>query len=297
MPRIVTDKHAPAARLERAARDLSIALIVGVGIGLTLTYVGVGEALGLVPSSPTQDWHVYFAAAERLRSGAILYPPLAESDFATTYRYSAWFAMAWVPLTYLPRDAVGVGWVMAMFVASGVALWPFARSRRLGIVLLGSLLAPFLAEASIHGNVQPAIMAALVRTIDGRAGPIAVGVSASLKAFPLLYAVRYALLGEWRRCTVAVAVTLLLAAPTLLFDLSYYPLHAGPFAGLWLVSPVAWAAGAVVGIAALVRFARGPGGWFAASFGLVMVMPRLILYDLTYLLVTGRRLREGEPDD
>ncbi len=297
IPSIVTDLHGTRSLLERAARDLSIALIIGVGIGLTLTYVGVGEALGLVPSSPSQDWHVYLGAAERLRAGVALYPPVADSDFASVYRYAPWFAAAWLPLTFLPRDAVGVGWVLAMFVASGVALWPLATSRRPGLVLLGGLLGPFLAEASIHGNVQPVIVAALLRTVDGRAGPVAVGVSASLKGFPLVYAVRYAVLGEWRRCMVAVAVALVLTAPMLLFDLSHYPLSAGPLTGLWLISPVAWAAGAVVGLAALVRFSRGPGGWFAASFALVMVMPRLLYYDMTYLLVTGRQLldRPGPP--
>ena len=195
-----------------------------------------------------------------------------------------------MPLTFLPRDVVGVGWVLAMFAVSGVALWPLVASRRWGLVLLGGLLAPYLAGASIHGNVQPLVVAVLVHSVDGRAGPLAVGVSASLKGFPLLYAVRYAVLGEWRRCGISVAVALVLSAPIVLFDLSHYPLSPGPLAGLWLVSPVAWAAGAVVGLAALVRFARGPAGWFAASLAVVMAMPRLLYYDMTFLLVTGREL-------
>ncbi|HLB38615.1 MAG TPA: hypothetical protein VJL31_18745 [Gemmatimonadales bacterium] len=283
------------ALLERIARDLAVALIIGVGIGLTLTYVGVGEALGLVPSSPEQDWQAYLGAAERLRAGAPLYPQVADPGAASVYRYAPWFAAAWVPLTFLPRDAVSVGWVLAMFAASGVALWPLITSRRWGLVLLGGLLAPFLAGASIHGNVQPLIVLALVRTVDGRAGPVAVGVSASLKGFPLLYAAHYAALGEWRRCLVAVAVALVLTAPMLLFDLSHYPLSPGPLAGLWLISPIAWAAGALVGLAVLVRFARGPAGWFSASLAVVMAMPRLLYYDMTFLLVTGRELLEGQP--
>jgi hypothetical protein len=199
-----------------------------------------------------------------------------------------------LPLTFLPRDAVGVGWVLAMFVASAVALWPLVTSRHWGLVLLSGLLAPFMAGASIHGNVQPMIVAALVRTLDGGLGPVAVGISASLKGFPLIYAIRYAVLGEWRRCLVAVAVTLVLTAPILLFDLRDYPLSPGPLAGLWLISPIAWAAGAALGLAALVRFARGPAGWFSASFAVVMAMPRLLYYDMTFLLVTGRELLEGQ---
>ena len=293
----VTDMRRIPTMVERVARDLSIALVIGVGVGLTLTFVGVGEALGLVPSSPHQDWHAYFGAAERLRTGGSLYPPVADPADESVFRYAPWFALVWVPLTLLPRDLVGVGWVVAMFAASGFALWPFVTSRRWGLVLLGGLLAPFLASASIHGNVQPLIIVVLVFTIDGRAGPVAVGVSASLKGFPILYAARWAVLGEWRRCLMAIGVATALAAPSLLFDLSHYPLTPGPLAGLWLISPAAWAVGALVGSAALVRFARGPAGWFAASLAVVMTLPRLLYYDMTFLLVTGRELWRRHPRD
>ncbi len=280
------------ALLERVSRDLTIALIVGVGIGLTLMYVGVGEALHLVPSQPDQDWQAYLGAAERLRAGLALYPPVTDPGAASVYRYAPWFAVAWIPLTFLPRDAVGVGWVLAMFAASGFALWPLVGSRRLGLALLGGLLAPFLAGAAIHGNVQPLIVAALVHTLDRRAGPVTVGLAASLKGFPLVYALRYALLGEWRRCALAVAIALVMTAPILLFDLSHYPVMPGPLTGLWLVSPIAWAAGAVAGLAALARLARGRVGWFATSLAVVLAMPRLLYYDMTYLLVTGPELME-----
>ena len=278
------------ALLERFARDLSIALIVGVGIGLTLTYVGVGEALHLVPSQPDQDWQAYLNAAERLRAGLLLYPSVTDPGAASVYRYAPWFAVAWIPLTFLPRDAVGVGWVIVMFAASAAALWPLLSSRRLGLALLAGLLAPFLAGASIHGNVQPLIVAALVHTLDRRAGPITIGLAASLKGFPLLYAVRYAVLGEWRRCLAATVVAVVMTAPILLFDLRHYPLVPGPLTGLWLVSPLAWGIGALAGLVALWRLARRRVGWFATSLAVVMAMPRLLYYDMTYLLVTGRSL-------
>ena len=280
--------------LERLARDLSIALIVGVGIGLTLTYVGVGEALHLVPSQPDQDWQAYLDAAERLRAGLPLYPAVTDPGAASVYRYAPWFAVAWIPLTFLPREAVGVGWVLAMFAASAAALWPLVSSRLLGLALLGGLLAPFLAGAAIHGNVQPLIVAALVHTLDRRAGPVTIGLAASLKGFPLLYALRYALLGEWRRCLAAAAVALVMTAPILLFDLRRHPLMPGPLTGLWLISPIAWAVGAVAGLVALLRLARARVGWFATSLAVVLAMPRLLYYDMTYLLVTGRELM---PDD
>ena len=279
---------------ERVARDVSIALIIGVGIGLTLTFIGVGESLGLVGSSTEQDWHAYYGAAERLRAGGQLYPPVADPAAESVYRYAPWFAILWVPLTYLPRDAVGVGWVAAIFLAAGVALWPLLSSRRWGLVLLGALFAPYLASASIHGNVQPLIIAGLVHTVDERAGPIIIGIAASLKGFPLIYAARYLLTREWRKCFVAGGVTVALTAPMLFFDLSHYPITPGPLAGLWIISPTAWAVGVLLGFAPLLRFARSPAGWFAASFAVVMAIPRLLYVDMTFLLVTGRELIEGE---
>jgi len=273
---------------ERVARDLCVALIVGLAIGLTLTFIGLGEALGLVGSNPEQDWHAYLGAAERLREGGQLYPPVPDPSGESVYRYAPWFALLWVPLTLLPRDAVGVLWVLAMFACSGVALRPLITSRRLGLFLLAGLFTPYLASASIHGNVQPLIIAGLVHTVDERAGPIVIGIAGSLKGFPLIYAVRYALLRQWSKFFIAVAVTTVLVAPTLLFDLRNYPITPGPLAGLWVISPTAWAVGFLVGFAALIRFTRHEAGWFAASFAVVMAIPRLLYVDMTFLLVTGR---------
>jgi glycosyl transferase family 87 len=287
--------------IDRLGRGLTIALIIGMSIGLTLTFVGMGEALGLVPGNPVRDWHAYWSAAERLRDGAPLYPALVDQGSPSVYRYPPWFAVAWIPLTYLPRDLVGTAWVGLMFLASAVALWPLLTSRRWPAVLLGALFAPYLAQASIAGNVQPLLVAALVRTLDARGGleahggPIVIGVAASLKGFPLAYAIRYAALGQWRRFFTAVAAALVLTAPILLFDLSHYPLYAGALAGLWIISPLAWAAGAVFGLAAALRYARTPASWFATSFGVVLVLPRLLLTDTTFLLVTGREMLRRRP--
>jgi hypothetical protein len=286
---IVTRKRRRLPLHERVARDLSIALITGVAIGLSLTFAGVGEALGLVASNPEQDWHAYFGAAQRLRDGGLLYPPVADPATESVYRYAPWFAVLWVPLTYLPREAVGVGWVLAMFACSAVALSPLVFSHRLGLILLAGLFAPYLASASIHGNVQPLIIAGLVHSVDHRAGPLVIGIAGSLKGFPLIYAVRYALTGEWGRFFLSVGVTVALTAPIFLFDLSHYPVTPGPLAGLWAISPIAWAVGVVFGFAPLIRFARHPAGWFAASFAVVMAIPRLLYVDMTFLLVTGRK--------
>ena len=291
---IVTTKIRRLPLYERVARDLSIALIVGSAIGLTLMFTGVAEALGIIYSSPEHDWHAYYGAGQRLRDGAELYPPVADPTAESVYRYAPWFAILWVPLTFLDREVVGVVWVLAMFACSAVAVWPLLSSRRWGLVLLGSLFAPFLASAASNGNVQPLIIAGLVHSVDQRAGPIVIGIAGSLKGFPLIYAVRYALTGEWRRFFLAVGVTVALAGPMLFFDLSDYPITPGPLAGLWVISPIAWAVGVLLGFAPLIRFARHPAGWFAASFAVVMAIPRLLYVDMTFLLVTGRNFIEEE---
>lgn len=275
--------------LERLSRGFVTVLILGLSIGLTLTFVGVGEALGLVPSAADHDWQAYYFAAERLRAGEPLYPPVDDPGTASVYRYPPWFAVMWVPLTFLPPEVASVIWVTAMFVAAGFALWPLLSSRRRPAILLGALFMPFLAQAAIHGNVQPLLVALLVHTVDGRLGPVSIGLAASLKGFPIIYAFVYAMRREWRNFAIAVAITAVLAATLLLADLSNYPLYPGSLAGLWLISPVAWAVGAAVAIGVALWFARTRARWFAASVAVVMSIPRLLYYDMTFLLVTGRQ--------
>jgi hypothetical protein len=274
--------------LERLSRALVTVLILGLSIGLTLTFVGVGEALGLVPSAADHDWQAYYYAAQRLRTGDPLYPPVEDPGTASVYRYPPWFAVAWIPLSYLPPEVASVVWVTAMFVAGGFALAPLLSSGSRPAILLGALLLPFLAQAAIHGNVQPLLVALLVHTVDGRLGPIAIGVAASLKGFPVIYAFVYAVRREWRNFGISVCVTAALAGTLLLADLANYPLYPGSLAGLWLISPIAWGLGAVIAIATAVWFARSSVGWFAASVAVVMSIPRLLYYDMTFLLVTGR---------
>jgi hypothetical protein len=276
--------------IERLSRLLVVALILGSAVGLSLALSGVGVAIGLFPPPELRDWHAYYAAAERLREGAPLFPAVADPNAETTYRYSPWFAVAWIPLTLLPREAAGVVWVGLMYAAVAVALVPLLRSGRLPAQLLAALMLPFLVQAADQGNVHPLLVAALVHGVDGRWGPIAIGVAASLKGFPILYAGHYALRRQWGHCLASLLVAAALLAPFLLTDLTHYPLLAGPTGSLNLISPLAWLAGAAIGIAAAVRFARSPAGWFATSLAIVLAMPRLVLYDMSYLLVTGREL-------
>jgi hypothetical protein len=244
----------------RLARDAVIVLVLGTSIGLTLMFVGLGGALGLVPAPVDHDWQAYWDAATRLRDGEPLYPLVPDQGAGSVYRYPPWFAIAWIPLTFLPQDAVVVAWVLGMFAASGAALWPLLGSRRWPAVLLGAMFAPFLAQASSSGNVQPLLVAGLVFAIDGRGGPLAVGLAGSLKGFPLLYAVRYVALRQWSRAGLAFGIGVVLALPILLFDLTNYPWYAGALAGLWAISPLAWVFGVILGLGVAIRYARTEAG-------------------------------------
>jgi hypothetical protein len=276
--------------LTRVPALVTTALILGMSVGLTLTFVGVAGALGLVPTTPVHDWEAYYDAAIRLTSDRPLFPSVPDPGAADTYRYPPWFAAAWIPFTLLPRDAAAIVWVALMYGGAAAAVYPLLASGRRPAILLAALFLPFLVQAASNGNVHPLLVALLVHGVDRRWGPLAVGVSASLKGFPLLYAVVYAIRGEWRAAFASAAIAVVLTVPILLVDLSNYPWSPGPLTSLWLISPIVWAAGAIGALVAVVLLARRPAGWFAASVAIVLSSPRLLYYDMTFLLVTSRDL-------
>ena len=51
------------------------------------------------------------------------------SGLGFVYRYAPWFALAWVPFTYLPREAVLLVWQILMLAAGLTLLWPLLRPR------------------------------------------------------------------------------------------------------------------------------------------------------------------------
>lgn len=255
----------------RIPRLLVTALVVGLGISQLILTVG--------------DWHLsdaaaYWEAAHRLRDGQPLYPPLADTEASEVYRYAPWFAWAWVPLSLLPRETAYVAWSLILLAASGAALVPLVQRRAW---LLVAFFFPILVGISGIGNVQPLIVAALVLGVERRSGPLWVGVAASLKAVPLLFAVTYAGRGEWWRAAAAVMVTFLLVAPMLLYDLSHYPTGANAAAMLISV-PVAYAIVVAAGILISLRLARGPFGWLASSTTVALALPRFFVYDVTFVM-------------
>src|SRR5947207_10916394 len=82
---------------ERYARIVVVAVLVAMA---------VDEVYFAIREWPLHDMDVYLGAAMRLRSGQPLYIP---GDVAVdSFWYAPWFAIAWMPLTFLPRLAVAV---------------------------------------------------------------------------------------------------------------------------------------------------------------------------------------------
>jgi hypothetical protein len=120
--------------------------------------------------------------------------------------------------------------------------------------------------------------------VERRSGPLWVAAAGSLKIFPLLFALVYIGRRQWWRLLAAVVLTAVLWAPALLFDLSEYAVQAGQAAALYQF-PVAYFL--VVGLAISVTLALSATrwGWGAAATTVVLSLPRLFVYDVTYLMV------------
>lgn len=261
-----------------------IAVLVALASWALLSYA--------ISREPGVDVAAYWNAAERLRAGEPLYAGGA-SNASDLYRYTPWFAYAWVPLTYLPRGAVTAGWVGLMVVAAILSTLPLLRRGPAGLAAW-AIFTPMQLGGAVFGNVQPLLVLMLLWGVERRSGPFWIAIGASLKAVPFLLALVYAGRGEWRRASVAAALSALLAAPTFLFDLSEYSTAAGPnqisLAGVsvLLYLPVALAA-----IAAAFLLVRTPYAWLAGSFAMVAALPRLLTYEIGFLLIGTAGVANG----
>ena len=264
----------------RLARTVALAVIIGVGL-FNLWIAVTGWTLS--------DAGAYWQAALRLREGAPLYPELASAEGSAIYRYAPWFAWLTVPWTFLPQWLAGVLWSGVLLGASALALLPLFRLRAW---ILVAFFAPILVGISAVGNVQPLIVVALVLGVERRSGPLWVALAASLKIFPLLLALVYAGRRQWVRFAVTVALAGLLWVPAVLWnDLSSYPIAAGVAAGL-VAFPILYFA--VTGLAMGATFALAPTrwGWLAGATTVVLALPRLFVYDVTYLMVGATHCRK-----
>jgi hypothetical protein len=256
----------------RLARIVAMAVIIGIGL-FNLYHAVIGWTLS--------DAHAYWQAAMRLREGADLYPMMASQDASEVYRYAPWFAWLTIPFTFLPPQVAGAIWSVILLGASGVALLPLMRARAWVLV---ALFLPILVGISAFGNVQALMIAWLVHGVGRRTGPIWIALAASLKVFPLLLAAAFAGRRQWGRLVISVALSAALWAPALLYDLSSYPTDAGRARSL-VDLPVLYAVAVVALILVTLRLASTKYGWLAGSATVAVALPRLLVYDVTYLML------------
>lgn len=231
--------------------------------GIVLIVVIAAAAVGAAAATwNLVDFHAYMQAAERLRDGGPLFDPGAGTD-DLTYRYASWFAYLLVPLTFLPSAVVAAAWTV-MCVAALVAIaWPYVTSRNGDAIAFGLLCVTVLVWEAGSGNIGVVFVALVMHTARGRLGPVAIGAFASLKFFPILYALAYLHQREWKRAALAAVVAVVMAAPTLLEDLSNYPFSAGSTISLFGISPILWAAALATAMWLMFRSTRWTWSWAA----------------------------------
>ncbi|HEX6139816.1 MAG TPA: hypothetical protein VF013_05035 [Candidatus Limnocylindria bacterium] len=249
-----------------------LALVIGIGI-FNLYQAVMGWTLS--------DAGAYWDAAVRLREGQPLYPPLSSVDASDVYRYAPWFAWLAVPWTYLPQWLAGVLWSAVLLGASALSLWPVVQRRAW---LLVALFAPILVGISAVGNAQPLIVAALMLGLERKSGPVWVALAASLKLFPILFALVWLGRLELGKVGLALALTALLWLPApLLYDLGAYPTDPGQAGSLFGVLPV-WFLVVGLMIGGTLALSRSRFSWLAAGTTVAVSLPRIFVYDVTFLM-------------
>jgi hypothetical protein len=272
------------SRSSSPARRLPLRLVAAAPIAVLIALTAWALLTYAISREPGVDVAAYWNAAERLRAGEPLYAGGA-SNASDLYRYTPWFAYAWIPLTYLPRDLVTAGWIGLMLATAMLSTLPLLRRGPAGWAAW-AVFTPLQLAGAVFGNVQPLLVLMLLWGVERRTGPLWIAIGASLKAVPILLALVYAGRGEWRRAALAAALTAVLVVPTFLFDLSGYSTAAGPnqisLAGVsvLLYLPVALAATAAGFLMARTRYA-----WLAATVAMVAALPRLLTYEIGFLLV------------
>ena len=188
------------------------------------------------------DWNLhdaryYYDAAVHLRHGENLY---VVGDPRSTFRYPPWFAAAWIPLTFLPKEAAVIAWSVAMLVASAWAIWPLIRQGTPAALLAALLFGELLFAISSIGNVQPLMVGLLLWGIPRRSGPFWIALAASLKVTPLAFVLVYVARREWWRAGLAAGLTLVFVAPMFLYEIPANVFSVGSMAIYRFLRPVCY---------------------------------------------------------
>jgi hypothetical protein len=263
--------------VEGVARKFVAAVVIGLSIAWLVWAIG-----GLNFS----DADAYRLAADRLLAGQDMYVQAANQDEA--YRYAPWFAVAWVPLAALPQQVGNLVWAAMLSVATLFCVLPLARQDYLAARLLAVLGGSMLIWTVARGNVHPLVMVALIQGLDRRLGPLWLALAASLKAVPIFFVLVYVARREWWRAAAAMGITTALVLPMPILGWEPGTVDPGESLSLYfLVSPGAWAISAVVGVgvALFLALRRSKYAALASATAAILALPRLLLYDITYVMV------------
>ena len=265
------------SRLARYARLVVVAVVIAITIL---------NALWALMDWHLHDMNVYWTAGEQWRLTGNPYTLVPGTNDNSVYRYAPWFAALWVPLTELPRIVVNVGWSAILVATSFTAVWPLVRSGGRATFLLALLMWGIMFGMAAGGNVHGLMIAWLVFGAERRSGPVWIALAASLKVVPILYILVYAGRGQWRRAGLTVLLTGLLVAPMLLFDRPPLASEFGVSNSLWSIAPWLWIAAVPVclAVAAYVAFRWNRYAWPTLGAIMNLILPRLFIYDVTFLL-------------
>lgn len=245
---------------QRLAQIVALAIVAGIG---------VSQVIFAIADWRLDDWAIYRAAADRIVAGEPLY---SGGDALHAYRYAPWLAYAAIPFA-------GPIWSALMLLGSALALVPLSRRwREPEALLLLALFAPILFYLSSSGNIQGPMLSALVYGLPRRWAWMAVGLAASLKIVPILFAI--VLIGQRRywQAAGAVALTAILWAPVLWMSWSESTVSAGA------ASAPGWPFLGILALGAATLLARSRYATLAAGSAAIAALPRFFLYDVTLLL-------------
>jgi hypothetical protein len=273
----------PQTRRALAREGWVIRLAAGLALSISVGFAVIAISQVTVPGWWSQDTDAYWNAAARIREGSPLYPALSSPDASSVYRYAPWFAVVWVPLTFLPKEVAYAAWFAILLGSSGLSLWPVLRTRTVAGICLAIFSGALLIPAAASGNVQPLLVAVLLYSVERRSGPLWIAAAASLKAAPILLVAVYLGRREWLRAAITAVLTAVLVLPIFAFDLTHYPMDVGAASG-----PIPeWTALAFAGFlaAAAAVLARTRYAWLAASAAVLFAIPRWSYYQATFLLI------------
>lgn len=269
--------------LVRAARLVVLAILIGIGIS---------HIVFAIRDWPLGDMDVYLQAASRLRDGEPLYVP---GDVAVnSFWYAPWYAVLWIPLTYLPRDVVAVGWSAILLIATAAVVYALVREGSVARVL-ALLVGPPLVAVSAGGNVQSLMLLALLLGFHRRWGPLAVAIAASMKFTPILLVTAYIARREWMKAAMAVGLAALLLLPSYLMGITRAGVQSEAAPSLLGVSPILYGA-VIVAAIAITLSVRRRHSVLAAATAAVLALPRLFVYDVT-LVAVGAARTPTEPEE